>query len=90
MFYFFSHPGMLGLTFPCTTGLGGTDPGKPCTFSEESNCDYNSDVSVLDHCYTMETPTPACYTRARTDQGCGDSPLQRSHTFVLDFEINIE
>ena len=70
MFYFFSHPGMLGLTFPCTTGLGGTDPGKPCTFSEESNYDYNSDVSVLDHCYTMETPTPACYTRARTDQGC--------------------
>ena len=32
VFYFMSHPSMLGMTFPCTTMLDGTDPGKPCVF----------------------------------------------------------
>ena len=31
-FYFFTHPGAKNLTFPCTTLLGGTTPGKPCVF----------------------------------------------------------
>ena len=32
VFYFLTHPSMLGMTFPCTTRLDGTDPGKPCMF----------------------------------------------------------
>ena len=31
-FYFFTHPGAKNMTFPCTTLLGGTTPGKPCVF----------------------------------------------------------
>ena len=31
-FYFFTHPGIMNLTFPCTTTLGGTSQGKPCVF----------------------------------------------------------
>ena len=30
--YFFTHPGVKNLTFPCTTTLGATSPGKPCIF----------------------------------------------------------
>ena len=26
-FYFFTHPGILNMTFPCTTLLGGSTPG---------------------------------------------------------------
>ena len=30
--YFFTHPGIMNLTFPCTTILGGRTPGRPCVF----------------------------------------------------------
>ena len=30
--YFFTHPGVMNLTFPCTTTRGGISPGKPCIF----------------------------------------------------------
>ena len=30
--FFFTHPGVKNLTFPCTTTLGATTPGKPCIF----------------------------------------------------------
>ena len=32
VFYFVSHPGMLGMRFPCVTINDGDDPGKPCLF----------------------------------------------------------
>ena len=32
VFHFVSHPGMLGLRYPCVTSNDGTDPGKPCSF----------------------------------------------------------
>ena len=33
VFYFFSHPNMYNLSFPCTSVEGrGTTPGKPCSF----------------------------------------------------------
>ena len=32
LFYFFTHPGSLNKSFPCTTTLGGTTPGRPCIF----------------------------------------------------------
>ena len=33
VFYFFSHPTMFNLSFPCTTMKGtGTSSGKPCSF----------------------------------------------------------
>ena len=40
-FYFFTHPGMMNLTFPCTTTLGGTSPGKPCVFPIIEGDDYD-------------------------------------------------
>ena len=55
-FYFLSHPGMLGLTFPCATTLGGTDPAKLCDFSCEP---YN--------CSTEGSQRAYCYTRVRED-----------------------
>ena len=30
--YFFTQPGVMNLTFPCTTTLGGVSPGRPCVF----------------------------------------------------------
>ena len=75
VFYFFSHPGMLGLTFPCTTTLDGGDPGKPCMFPFPlpDYDDYEYDDSTEDEkqykdhheCHVMQTSSPACYTRLR-------------------------
>ena len=31
-FYFFTHPGVKNMSFPCTTLMGGTTPGTPCVF----------------------------------------------------------
>ena len=63
LFYFFSHPGQLELRFPCTTGLGGTDPGKPCVFSTETEFG-DADYDIIDRCYKLDTPTESCWTRA--------------------------
>ena len=30
--YFFSQPGVMNMTYPCTTTLAGTSPGRPCIF----------------------------------------------------------
>ena len=57
VFYFFTHPGMLGLTFPCTTNLDGTDPGKPCAFPAK----YNN--STFYGCLQITTSSPICFTR---------------------------
>ena len=57
LFFFFSHPGMLNLTFPCTTILGGNSPGRPCIFPTtwENNTHHS--------CFDMRTPDPGCFTR---------------------------
>ena len=57
LFYFFSHPEMLGLTFPCTTILGGTTPGKPCIFPA------TWENKTQTGCFDMRTPDPGCFTR---------------------------
>ena len=60
-FYFFTHPGVMNLTFPCTTTLGGISPGKPCVFP------FISALSdeIYDTCQTeaLETTRPACLTK---------------------------
>ena len=30
--FYFTQPSVMNLTFPCTTTLGGSTPGRPCTF----------------------------------------------------------
>ena len=66
LFYFLTHPGMLGLTFPCTTVLGGTSPGKPCIFPIK----YGEDTWT--ECYLLSTPYPACVTKIDIN-GSGDN-----------------
>ena len=66
LFYFFTHPGMLGLTFPCTTILGGTSPGKPCIFP------LKYDGVTYTECYLLSTPSLACVTKIDSN-GSGDS-----------------
>ena len=57
LFYFFSHPGMLNLTFPCTTILGGNTPGRPCIFP------ITWENNTHNQCFDMRTPDPGCFTR---------------------------
>ena len=47
-FFFFTHPGILNLTFPCTTTLGSTFPGKPCVFPIIEGDDYD-DKCILNY-----------------------------------------
>ena len=65
-FYFFTHPGVMNLTFPCTTSLGGISPGKPCVFPF-----INLALSdeIYDTCQTeaLETTQPACLTKVGED-----------------------
>ena len=60
-FYFFTHPGVMNLTFPCTTTYGGLSPGKPCVFP------FTSALSdeIYDTCQTeaLELTQPACLTK---------------------------
>ena len=70
VFYFFTHPNMLGLTFPCTTD-GGTDPGKPCMFPYKDYHyydDYDYAEFFQHACVKMQTTSPACYTRLTENQ----------------------
>ena len=57
--YFFTHPGVLNKTFPCTTTLGGTTPGKPCVFPIVWWGD------TYDTCFNMNTLMPACLTKLK-------------------------
>ena len=65
-FYFFTHPGVMNLTFPCTTSLGGISPGKPCVFPF-INLALSDDI--YDTCQTeaLETTQPACLTKVGED-----------------------
>ena len=64
LFHFFTHPGMLDLTFPCTTMLGGTSPGKPCIFP------ITLEGEAMTDCYLLGTPSPVCITKV-DDDGSG-------------------
>ena len=56
VFYFFSHPKMFNLSFPCTSVEGrGTTPGKPCIFPS-----IDLDGFKLTQCDGSEN---FCYTR---------------------------
>ena len=54
--YFLSHPGMLGLNFPCLTTSDGTDPAKPCQFPW---WDYNTNTTEW-ACKLSQTAYPIC------------------------------
>ena len=67
--HFFTHPGIMNLTFPCTTTLGGTTPGKPCVFPVtylmgswgpyySQKC-FDGDI--------MNTPQPGCFTKVESN-----------------------
>ena len=56
-FYFFTHPGALNMSFPCTTGLGGRTPGKPCVFP------INYFGIKHEKCFIFDTTIPACITK---------------------------
>ena len=59
--YFFTHPGVMNLTFPCTTVLGGMDPAKPCIFP------VNYHGYIYYECFLMDTSSPACATQQYQD-----------------------
>ena len=56
-FYFFTHPGALNMTFPCTTILGGSTPGMPCLFP----IIYKNKTEHF--CFKMDTSKEGCFTR---------------------------
>ena len=61
VFYFLSHPRMLGLSYPCTTTWGGVEPGKPCSFPSPAQFDNRSG------CQAWSADRPLCYTRLSQD-----------------------
>lgn len=67
-FFFFTHPGILNLTFPCTTTLGGTSPGKPCVFPIIERDDYD------DKCMYYNSAQLSCFTNiGENNEYKGDS-----------------
>ena len=71
LFYFFTHPGSLNKSFPCTTTLGGTTPGRPCIFPVTYSMGIGSSEKYFSYeCfsgYVMSTPVPACFTKVDTN-----------------------
>ena len=57
--FFFTQPGVMNLTFPCTTTLGGSTPGRPCAFPVTYYKTFNGCLSP----YDMGTSKPGCFTR---------------------------
>ena len=56
--YFFTHPDVKNLTYPCTTTLGATTPGKPCIFPV-----YFSSNELWKGCKEWWTDRPVCFTK---------------------------
>ena len=49
--YFFSHPGMFNMTFPCTTTLGAIDPARCFYYQQELNSNKKtSKINCDGHC----------------------------------------
>ena len=69
--FFFTQPGVMNLTFPCTTSLGGLSPGKPCVFPVtwvyfppgSGNDTFDGCISA----YDMGSSDPGCFTRVYGD-----------------------
>ena len=66
--YFFTQPGVMNLTYPCMTTLGGVTPGRPCVFpvtwtwwwpGGSSNDTFSGCISGSD----FGTSKPGCFTR---------------------------
>ena len=64
--YFFTQPGVMNLTFPCTTTLGGLTPGRPCKFPVTYIYWSGSGNATFTGCIrpsAMGTSKPGCFTR---------------------------
>ena len=74
--FFLGHAGMLGLTYPCLTTMGGTDSAKLCSFPSpnyfSSPCDF--DQSQKKVCYTRMTDNGTKYFSKRGEQKWGYCP----------------
>ena len=74
--FFLGHSGMLGLTYPCLTTMGGTDSAKLCSFPSpnyfSSPCDF--DQSQKKVCYTRMTDNGTKYFSKRGEQKWGYCP----------------
>ena len=55
--FFFTQPGVKNLTYPCTTTLGATTPGKPCIFPL-----YKGN-ELWKECKKWKTDRPVCFTK---------------------------
>ena len=60
--FFFTHPGVRNLIYPCTTTAGGPTPGKPCIFPV-----YNG-YDVWTECGKWETTRLICFTKISEEQ----------------------
>ena len=59
----------MNLTFPCTTTLGGTTPGRPCVFPVTYYFG-NSGSYSSNKCFKgniMQTPQPGCFTKVESN-----------------------
>ena len=84
--FFFTQPGVMNLTYPCTTTLGGTSPGRPCFFPITAigmlpGGGYFNDTYAGCISYkfgTFESSLPSCYTKVNenntVDLTKGDDP----------------
>ena len=63
--FFFTQPGVMNMTYPCTTTHGGTSPGRPCIFP--INLTVQNKTTMYPACINgafMEIPESACFTKA--------------------------
>ena len=74
--FFLGHAGMLGLTYPCLTTMGGTDSAKLCSFPSpkdfSSPCDRDQTEQKV--CYTRMTESGKKYWSKRGELKWGYCP----------------
>ena len=63
-FYFFTHPEVMNLTFPCTSTLGGVSPGRPYVFPFTT---VFGETFYTCQTEALETTQPACLTKVGED-----------------------
>ena len=65
--FFFTQPGVMNLTFPCTTTMGAITPGRPCVFPVTwiywSGYGGNDTFTGCISPYDMGTSKPGCFTK---------------------------
>ena len=62
--FFFTQPGAMNMTFPCTTTHGGSAPGRPCIFPVHLT--YHNKTTMYSGCLNgdiLEIPDRACFTK---------------------------